>query len=124
MLKKITPILTVDAIEPCLSFWTEHLGFHVMLSVPEEGAKVFVILERDGFEIMYQTQTSLHDDLRIAFPLNGSIVYIEVDKIETIAAVVPPELVAVPLRTTWYGATEIFVREPGGNTIGFSKQRI
>jgi uncharacterized glyoxalase superfamily protein PhnB len=123
MLKKVTPILTVDTIEPCLPFWTEHLGFQVTMAVPEEGPKAFAILVRDGFEIMYQTQASLAEDLGANFPLQGSIIYIEVDAVEPIAAAVPADSVAVPLRTTWYGATEIFVREPGGNVIGFAKQK-
>src|SRR6266852_3502350 len=29
--------------------------------------------------------------------------------------------VVVPKRTTFYGATEIFVREPGGNLVGFAQ---
>jgi len=26
-MKKLTPVLFVEAIEPCLPFWTERLGF-------------------------------------------------------------------------------------------------
>jgi hypothetical protein len=27
----------------------------------------------------------------------------------------------VPRHTTFYGSTEIYVREPGGNTVGFAQ---
>jgi uncharacterized glyoxalase superfamily protein PhnB len=123
MLTKLTPILVVETIEPCLPFWTEHLGFTVTAAVPDEGPKVFAQLERDGVEIMYQTQASLTDDLGADFPLQGSLIYIEVDDVAPIAAAVPAGSVAVPLRTTFYGATEVFVREPGGNVVGFAQHQ-
>src|SRR4051794_41152173 len=111
MLKKLTPILIVESIEPCLSFWTEQLGFALTMAVPDDGPKVFAILERDGIEIMYQTQASLATDWGADSPLRGSLLYLEVESVEATQAAVPAEAVAVPLRTTWYGAREIFVRE-------------
>ena len=34
-MKKATPLITVEEIEPCLAFWTEGLGFEVTASVPQ-----------------------------------------------------------------------------------------
>ena len=34
--KKITPILFAEEIEPCLKFWMERLGFEKTIDVPEE----------------------------------------------------------------------------------------
>ncbi len=47
----------------------------------------------------------------------------EVDDIDAIEAAVTgagAEIV-VPRRTTFYGSTEIFVREPAGNVVGFAR---
>jgi hypothetical protein len=37
-LKKLTPILTVEAIEPSLPFWVDALGFTKTVDVPHEGS--------------------------------------------------------------------------------------
>jgi hypothetical protein len=36
-MKKATPLISVDAIEPCLPFWTEALGFELDATVPHDG---------------------------------------------------------------------------------------
>ena len=33
-LKQLTPVLIVDAVEPCIKFWTDRLGFSVTNQVP------------------------------------------------------------------------------------------
>ena len=43
-LKKLTPILTVESIEPSLPFWVDALGFTKTVEVPHEGALGFAIL--------------------------------------------------------------------------------
>ena len=40
---KLTPVLTVDRIEPSLEFWTKRLGFRKMAEVGEKGALDFVM---------------------------------------------------------------------------------
>ena len=62
-MKKLTPILFVDAIEPCLPFWTERLGFTKATEVPHDGRLGFVILVKDGLELMYQTWDSAAADV-------------------------------------------------------------
>jgi uncharacterized glyoxalase superfamily protein PhnB len=124
-LRKITPIMVVDAIEPVLSFWTDHLGFNVTAEVPHEEHIGFVILEKDGCEVMYQTLASVGADVPSlsATPMRGTTIFIEVDDIDAIentVAVAGAEVV-VPRRTTFYGSTEIFVREPAGNVVGFAQ---
>jgi hypothetical protein len=32
--RKLSPVLIVDAIEPCLPFWTDRLGFAKVVEVP------------------------------------------------------------------------------------------
>ena len=123
-LRKLTPILHVEEIEPCLPFWTERLGFEKTVEVPEGDRIGFAILQRGGIEVMYQSTASLEaDDARLAadLPMRGSILFLEVDDIETIERAMDGIEPAVPRRKTFYGADELFVREPGGHLVGFAQ---
>ena len=82
--KRITPVLYVDAIEPALPFWVDRLGFELTTEVPEEDRLGFVILQRDGLEVMYQTRESVAGDVpELADrPTGGTLLFIEVDDLE------------------------------------------
>jgi len=119
-MQSLTPILIVDAIEPCLGFW-EKLGFQVTIQVPDGNALGFVILNNGPVEVMYQTRASVAKDVpsMAEFP-SSSILYIHVTNIDEIIAVVSGAPVLIPKRTTFYGAVEYSVREPGGSAVSFS----
>ena len=53
---KITPILIVDEIEPSLNFWVAKLGFEKTVEVPEGDKLGFVILQKEGAEVMLQSR--------------------------------------------------------------------
>lgn len=118
--KKLTPIMTVEAIEPCLQFWMDRLGFEKTVEVPEGDRLGFVILARDGVEVMYQTQSSVLADLGCPIPVGGTL-YLDVAALDPIIAAMQSADVVVPERTTFYGARELFVREPGGHLVGFAQ---
>ncbi|HUP19124.1 MAG TPA: VOC family protein [Gemmatimonadota bacterium] len=121
-MKKATPILTVEAIEPCLEFWVDRLGFEKTTEVPHEDRLAFAILVRGGIEIMLQTTASLEADIPgVAPPPGGSMLFVEVDDLDATIDALGDAPVVVPRRTTFYGADEIFVREPGGNVVGFAR---
>jgi hypothetical protein len=61
--QSLSPVLFCEAIEPSLPFWIEGLGFHVTTEVPEGDALGFVILEREGIQVMLQTRASVQADL-------------------------------------------------------------
>jgi len=54
------------------------------------------------------------------FP-SSSILYIHVTNLDEIIAAVEGAPVLVPKRTTFYGAMEYSVREPGGSAVSFSE---
>ena len=120
-MQSLTPILLVDAIEPCLDFWMR-LGFEVMVQVPEGDAIGFVILKNGSVEVMYQTRASVAKDIpsMTEFP-SSSILYIHVTNLDEIISVVSGAPVLISKRTTFYGATEYAVREPGGSVVSFSE---
>jgi catechol 2,3-dioxygenase-like lactoylglutathione lyase family enzyme len=123
-LRKVVPIIVVDAIEPCLSFWTDRLGFALVVEVPHEDRIGFVILARDGLEVMYQTRASIAADApNVAGTTQGHgvILYLDVDDINALERMVSGLEVMVPRRTTFYNSEEIFVRAPCGTVVGFAQ---
>jgi len=123
MIRKITPIMQVTEIEPVLSFWTDRLGFEITAQVPHGDKIGFALLVKDGYEVMYQAQASVEADapVLLSLPLGGTILFIEVDDIDAIENALEGTEIVVPRRQTFYGSTEIFVREPAGNVVGFAQ---
>ena len=122
-MNKLTPVLVVDAIEPCLPFWVDRLGFTRTIEVPEDARLGFVALEKGGVEVMVQTRSSVVASApgMKAFPFDGPThLYIEVSDFDAVERALEGAEVIVPRRTTSYGATEIVVREPCGHFIGFA----
>jgi uncharacterized glyoxalase superfamily protein PhnB len=122
-LNKLSPVLVVDAIEPCLAFWTDRLGFARTVEVPEGDRLGFVILVKDGIEVMYQSRDSVRKDIPSLAdsPAGGTNLYIEVTDVAAVERAVKGLEIVVPRRKTFYGADEIGVREPGGNAVIFSQ---
>ena len=122
-MKKLSPVIMVDAIEPCLSFW-ERLGFTKTAEVPEGDRLGFVILAKDNVEVMYQTFESVEKDapgLVSHTRGHGAGLFIEVTDIESVEKALAGLEIVVPRRQTFYGMDEIGVREPGGHVVMFAQ---
>lgn len=122
--KRITPVLYVKAIEPCVTFWVDRLGFKKTAEVPDGDRLGFVILQNDGLEIMYQSFASAEKDAPTAAKeINGgrTFLYIEVENLQKVMDALKGVPVVVPLRTTFYGAKEIGVKDPAGHVIVFAE---
>lgn len=124
-LKQLTPVLIVEAVEPCIKFWTDRLGFEVTNQVPgPDGKLIFASVQKAGIEIMYQTRASvISEQPGSAGELMGHSValFITVADLDTVAKALEGVPVVKPRHDTFYGSTEIYVREPGGNTVGFAQ---
>jgi hypothetical protein len=122
---KVTPILFVEEIEQVLPFWVQRLGFQSVVEVPEGDRIGFILLARDGAEVMYQSRASIMSDVPAlaegSMAPSGAL-YIDVDSIDDIIERLDDVDILIPKRTTFYGATEIFVRAPGGHIVGFAQQ--
>ena len=85
--KKITPVLFAEEIEPCLNFWVERLGFEKTIDVPEGNKLAFAILQKGGVELMYQTYASAQKDVSAVGPelrKGPSFLYVEVENLDEI----------------------------------------
>ena len=122
--KKLTPVLMVDAIEPCIEFWVKRLGWKQTVGVPEGDKLGFVILVKDSVEVMYQTWASIEKDIgkvlaRTKKPSVG--LFIEVADINAIEKQLKGLPRAVERRKTFYGMEEVGVLEPGGHMVLFAQ---
>ena len=126
-MQRLAPVLIVDAVEPCLDFWATNLGFAKENEVPgPDGKLIFASVKKDGVEIMYQTRASVvADSPDQAKDLDGHSVALfltvasvtDLDAAEQALAGAP---VVKARHKTFYGSTEFYVREPGGNVVGFA----
>ncbi|HLZ42260.1 MAG TPA: hypothetical protein VKQ11_14930 [Candidatus Sulfotelmatobacter sp.] len=61
--KRITPILFVPEVEPCLKFWVERMGFQKTAEVPDGDKLAFAMLQKGSVELMYQSYASADKDV-------------------------------------------------------------
>ena len=124
-LQHLSPVLVVDEVEPCLRFWTDRLGFTAENQVPgNNGELIFASVTAGNVEVMYQTRASvLAERPEAADELVGhsTVLFITVDDIDPIEKAVAGAPVAKPRHHTVYGSTEMYVKEPGGNLVGFAQ---
>ena len=124
VVKKITPVLLVEEVEPCVKFWTERLGFEKTVEVPEGNKLGFAILVKGGVELMYQSYASADKDVPGSakeFRKGPTFLYVEVEDLEATLAAMQGVEIVMPVRTTFYGAKEFGVKDPGGHIVTFAQ---
>jgi uncharacterized glyoxalase superfamily protein PhnB len=122
--KRITPVLYVEKIEPCVDFWTSRFGFQKTVEVPDGDRLGFVILEKDDLEVMYQSFASAAKDApTIAKDIEGgrAFLYVEVERLDPFIGAAKNADVVLPVRTTFYGAKEIGLKDPAGHAVVFAE---
>jgi hypothetical protein len=120
---KLTPVLIVEEIEKSLPFWIDRMGFEKTVEVPDGDRIGFVILVRDGVELMMQTSESVRKDQPVFAPngkASAASLFIEVDDFSDTRRRLEGYPIALAERTTFYGMREIGVREPGGHIAVFA----
>lgn len=120
---KITTNFFVEEIEKALDFWVARMGFEQTVGVPHGDRLGFVILVRDGAELMMQTIESVRKDEPAFAPesmCGGTGLFIEVSDFEDVLKRVEGYPIAMPERTTFYGMREIGVRDPNGFVVIFA----
>ena len=132
ILRKATPVLIVERIEPVLSFWKK-LGLAPTTEVPDanagDGRLGFAILAAEGIEIMYQTIASIKEDLlksasaKDAFRTEPQQVtlFVEVSQLAEVEKLLRDERLIMPRRKTFYGTSEAGYADPAGNIVVFAE---
>jgi uncharacterized glyoxalase superfamily protein PhnB len=124
-MKRLTPVIFVEEVEPCLEFWVDRLGFEKTMGVPEGDRLGFAAAKRGSVEVMYQSRASIANDVPAfaegPFERSGLTLYIEVSDLDDVASRIEGVEVVVPERKTFYGAREIAVRAPCGTVVMFAE---
>jgi uncharacterized glyoxalase superfamily protein PhnB len=123
--KKITPVLLVDEIEPVLPFWIERLGFAKTIEVPDGNKLAFVAFQKGLTEVMYQTYASVEKDappaMAAAARKGPTYLYLEVENLDAVLAAMKEVPKVMPERTAFYGMREFAVQDPGGHFLTFAQ---
>lgn len=122
-MKRLTPVLIVEAVEPCLEFWEKRLGFTRGPTVPHGDALGFAIAVNGPVEIMFQSRASVAEDMPgIAKEQFHTAIYIEVESLAAARKKLGDTPLILEERETFYGAREIGIRDPAGNPITLSER--
>lgn len=121
--KRVTPVLYVNEIEPCLNFWVERVGLEKAAEVPDGNRLGFVMLNKGTTEVMLQTFASAEKDVAgSSQEFHGpTFLYVEVDDLDALEARMQGVKVEIAERKTFYGAREIGYKDPGGHVVLFAE---
>jgi uncharacterized glyoxalase superfamily protein PhnB len=123
--KKITAVLFAQEIEPCLEFWIERFGFQKTAEVPDGDKLAFAMLQKGSVELMYQSYASADKDVGTTISQQvrkgPTFLYVEVDNLDEIINAAKGTEVVVPKRKTFYGSTEIGIKDPAGHYVTFAE---
>jgi uncharacterized glyoxalase superfamily protein PhnB len=122
--RRITPVLFVPEVEPCVKFWVERFGFQPTAEVPDGNKLAFAMLQKGSVELMYQSYASADKDVTSISQQvrkGPTFLYVEVDSLaEAISATQGTEVV-MPIRDTFYGSKEIGIKDPAGHYVTFAQ---
>ena len=124
IVKRITPVPFVNAIEPVLAFWVDRLGFTKTIEVPHGDKLGFVALQHGATEVMYQTFASLGDDMPLileAAKKGPTFLYVEIDDLDFVLSALKNSRITQPERTAFYGMREVGFQDPAGHYITFAQ---
>lgn len=100
------------------------LGFSVLMTVPEKGNFDWVMMMCGDITFMFQTFTSLGDELpQISRNAGGSLlIYIQLKDIRRFFEKIKNEVQFLKgLETTFYGATEFSILDNNGYVLTFAE---
>jgi len=122
-MNSVAPNIFVNDLKATIEFY-KHLGFTVTVTVPEEGDLVWVMMTNGSVVFMFQSFSSLGDELpEIKRSEGGSLLlYIQVNNIRDFFADVSSKVkILKGLEKTFYGATEFSVLDNNGYVLTFAE---
>jgi len=127
-LNSLTPNLMVNDVEETVEYYTDILGFTLLMTVPETGKLDWAMVKRNDVVIMFQTKKSLSSELpRMAGekPGGGLTFYIKVDRITEIHEELHNNDVEIisDLESTFYNTIEFSVVDVNGYVLTFSEEQ-
>jgi hypothetical protein len=125
LVQHLAPVLIVEEVEPCVKFWVERLGFTAANEVRDPSGRLsFASVQAGTVEVMYQTKASVEaqaPDRAGELSGHSTALFFTVDDLDATEQALAGAPVVKPRHKTAYGSTEVYVREPGGNIVGFAQ---
>ncbi len=120
----ISPNIFVRDINETIKYY-EHLGFKVVMKVPEQGDIVWAMMTCGTVNFMFQSFESLGDDLpEISRQDGGSLLfYIQTKEIRQFHDKIKDKIKVIKgLEKTFYGATEFSIQDNNGYILTFAEE--
>jgi uncharacterized glyoxalase superfamily protein PhnB len=122
-MQSLSPNLFVKDINATIEFY-KILGFSKVMSVPEDGDYVWVMMTNGSVTMMFQTFASLGDELpEINRTDGGSLLfYINIKSIRSFFEEIKDNVTILKgLEKTFYGATEFSIKDNNGYVLTFAE---
>lgn len=122
-MESLSPNIFVDDMTQTTEFY-KLLGFQIIMSVPEEGDFVWVMMKKGDVTFMFQTFESLGEELPQINRQNGGslLFYIKVKDINTYFENLKDHVTIIKgLEKTFYGATEFSILDNNGYVLTFAE---
>lgn len=114
----------VKSVNDTVSFYQEILGFELVMSVPQEGAFDWAMVQRDGVSLMFQEKESIIAEYPIlqGTPMGGGLTfYIKVRDVKGLYNKVKDHVnIVLDLHKTMYGAEEFAIQDINGFVLTFA----
>jgi uncharacterized glyoxalase superfamily protein PhnB len=128
MLQSLTPNLMVNDVEETIEYYTDVLGFTLLMTVPETGKLDWAMVKRNDVVMMFQSSKSLKEGvprLQGEKPGGGLTFYIKVDRVTEIHEELfnnEAEIIS-ELESTFYNTIEFSVADLNGYILTFSEDQ-
>ncbi len=122
-MEALTPNIFVRDINETIDFYKE-LGFNTVMSVPEKGDFVWVMMSCGNVSMMFQTFDSLGSELPEVSRADGGslLLYIRTQNIRQFHEKLKEKVTIIKgLEKTFYGATEFSVLDNNGYVLTFAE---
>ena len=120
-----SPNLIASDVNKTVDYYVKTLGFSLIASVPEKGVYNWAMLMRDGITMMFQSLSSLKEDLpelKISSKGSPGTFYIKVKGLDSLYETLKGKAeITVDMRTTFYGAREFAVKDLDGYYLMFAE---
>lgn len=135
--KKLTPNFEVSNVKQTVDFYSRHLGFKLVMTVPEsqnrieqsfteEKEYVYAMIQKDDVEIFFQRTDSFKEDVIFSKGLSiGASVsfYMDIEGIKEFHKTLEDKKLQITeLKTTWYGMQEFYLKDVNGYILGFAQK--
>ena len=125
-LESLSPNLVADNVNASVDFYTKHLGFKLVASVPETGEFGWAMVQRDTVTIMFQSLKSIEEDIPGLNLKKGACgtFFIKMKGLDELYKSVKGKIpMKMDLRTTFYGMKEFMIEDPDGYFMMFAEDQ-